>query len=127
MVKIISDVEPVSAKPDDFYLNFDLVCAIFYDDNQQLLRLNAICRQNNVKFLCGQVFGINGFMFVDLNNYSYIWFVFFCQFLELGALFTQVKKNLSTVPKVSDNENDKKPDEKKQEEKLDLQERVCQI
>ncbi len=77
MVKIIADTEPLSTKLNDFYINFDLVCAIFYDDNEQLLRLNNICRQNNTKFICGQVFGINGFMFVDLNNYNYIWYVFF--------------------------------------------------
>ncbi len=77
MVKIHADHESINFKSDEYIVNnFDLVCALFYDDNEQLLRVNHLCRQNNINFLCGQVFGINGFMFVDLNKYNYIWYVY---------------------------------------------------
>ena len=73
MVKIIADTQKLEEKDDSYFStqNFDLVCGLVNDTNE-LERINSICRKNNVLFLCGQVFGLFGYLFVDFNDYTYI-------------------------------------------------------
>ena len=73
MVKIVADTQKLEEKDETYFssMNFDLVCALI-DDSNELERINSICRKNNVQFLCGQVYGMFGYLFVDLNDYSYI-------------------------------------------------------
>jgi molybdopterin/thiamine biosynthesis adenylyltransferase len=73
LVKIVSDSQPVEDKDEAFFnkQNFDLVCALT-NDLTVLKRVNALCRQNNVLFLCSYVHGLYGYMFVDFNKYQFI-------------------------------------------------------
>jgi hypothetical protein len=70
-----ADCESVEAKDSLFFskANFDLVCLLMNDNYEQIVYINETCRKNNVGFICGYVFGIHGYMFVDLNSYKYIW------------------------------------------------------
>jgi ubiquitin-like 1-activating enzyme E1 A len=73
MVKIVADTQKLEEKDEIYFsnMNFDLVCSLI-DDSSELERINNICRKNNVLFLCGHVYGMFGYLFVDLNDYSYI-------------------------------------------------------
>ena len=73
MVKIVADSDKLEQKDESYFSreNFDIVCALI-DDRNELERINSICRKNNVLFLCGHVFGLFGYLFVDFNDYTYI-------------------------------------------------------
>ena len=73
MVKIMADNSNVEDKDESYFsaANFNLVIALI-EDNEQVKRINSICRKNNVMFLSGQVFGLFGFMFVDFGEFHYI-------------------------------------------------------
>jgi hypothetical protein len=73
MVKIMADNQSLEEKNSNFFnkSNFDLVCALI-EDHDQLKRINSLCRNNNVLFLCGVVTGMYGYMFVDFNEFQYI-------------------------------------------------------
>lgn len=70
MVEITADKRPVHELPDDFYGKFDVVCVTGLKQ-EQLERINNICRDKNTKFLCGDVFGLFGYMFADLIDHEY--------------------------------------------------------
>ncbi len=110
MVKIVADNEATANKDESYFSNknFDLVCALV-DDRFELERINGICRQNNVLFLCGQVLGTFGYLFVDFNDYNYI----------------------DEVAKISEDSNEKKkttssscPTDQKSDEKQTFEEKV---
>ena len=73
MVKISAVKGRVEEKDESFFnnKNFDLVCALI-DDQDELKRIDGICRSNSVKFIAGYVYGYHGFMFVDFNDYQFI-------------------------------------------------------
>ena len=70
MVEITADTQDVAKKPDDFFLNFNIVCATCCS-RTQLLRINEICHKNKIKFYAGDVFGFYGYMFADLIKHEY--------------------------------------------------------
>lgn len=70
MVDVTADGEDVTNKPDDFFTNFDVVCALCCKPSE-LYRINKICSANKVKFYCGDVFGYYGYMFSDLGLHEY--------------------------------------------------------
>ena len=37
----------------------------------EMLRVNEICHQQGIKFLCGAVFGFYGYFFSDLGTHEY--------------------------------------------------------
>ncbi len=51
--------------------NFHVVCALV-DDRKTLARIDKACREGNSLFLCGHVYDMYGYMFVDFNRYQYI-------------------------------------------------------
>ncbi len=73
MVKIQADPGRLDEKDQEFFSekNFDIVCALT-NDICDLERVNAFCRNGNVMFLSGYVFGLYGYMFIDLNEFQYI-------------------------------------------------------
>lgn len=70
MVDVRADPDDVSNKPDDFFTNFDVVCALCCKP-AELYRLNKICAEKKIKFFCGDVFGYYGYMFTDLGFHEY--------------------------------------------------------
>lgn len=35
------------------------------------MRIDSVCRENQVKFLCGDVWGYYGYFFTDLGEHEY--------------------------------------------------------
>lgn len=75
MVKIQCEAEKKTTKDSSYFNanNFDVVCALFYENLQDLKELDELCRANGILFVSGYVFGIHGFMFNDLGKFKYIW------------------------------------------------------
>ena len=73
MVKIQADNGKVEDKDQEFFSdkNFDIVCALT-NNNEHLKRVNSFCRNGNVMFLSGFVYGLFGYMFVDFSEFQYI-------------------------------------------------------
>ena len=70
MVSVSADPSNVADKPDDFFRTFDVICATCCSE-QQLLRLNDLCRENDSLFFAGDVFGYYGYSFADLNEHEF--------------------------------------------------------
>lgn len=70
MVEVKADTESVSDKSDDYFTQFDIVCATCCKSTD-LIRINNICAKNSVKFFAGDVFGFYGYMFSDLGEHEY--------------------------------------------------------
>jgi len=70
MVDVQADSGNVADKSDEFFTQFDVVCATCCSPSQ-LNRINKLCADNNIKFYVGDVFGYYGFMFSDLGEHEY--------------------------------------------------------
>jgi molybdopterin/thiamine biosynthesis adenylyltransferase len=70
MVQVTADPQDVAHKPDTFFGEFDVVCATECSV-EQLIRINQICREKSMKFFCGDVFGMFGYTFADLQTHQY--------------------------------------------------------
>ncbi len=70
MVEVKADTEDVVNKVDQFFLNFDIICATCCN-TEQLIRINELCRKNKIQFYAGDVFGYYGYMFADLGEHEY--------------------------------------------------------
>ncbi|XP_041984813.1 SUMO-activating enzyme subunit 1 [Aricia agestis] len=70
MVEVSAETKAVDDLPDNYFSAFDIVCATGLKQ-EQLERINNICRDNNKKFLCGDVWGMFGYMFADLVDHEY--------------------------------------------------------
>jgi hypothetical protein len=65
----------VCEKGEDFFKDFDVVCATCCEKDQ-LLRINEICHKNDILFFAGDVFGFYGTVFADLNTHEYAEYAF---------------------------------------------------
>jgi len=70
MVEVKCDMESVASKTDEYFSQFDVVCATCCS-LAQLLRLDDICHRLNIAFFAGDVFGFYGFMFANLHQHHY--------------------------------------------------------
>lgn len=70
MVAVTADKDNVDDKADDFFTQFDVICALCCTPNQ-LYRINKLAADNGIKFFCGDVFGYYGYMFSDLGLHEY--------------------------------------------------------
>ncbi|XP_045501890.1 SUMO-activating enzyme subunit 1 [Colias croceus] len=70
MVEVTTETKAVDDLPDSFFTEFDIVCATGLKQ-EQLERINNACRDANKKFLCGDVWGMFGYMFTDLIDHEY--------------------------------------------------------
>ncbi|KAK3925902.1 SUMO-activating enzyme subunit 1 [Frankliniella fusca] len=70
MVNVTSDTTAVGDHPDEYFHDFEAICATKCSTDQ-LLRLDKICREKSIKFFCGDVFGFFGFMFADLQTHDF--------------------------------------------------------
>lgn len=71
MVKVIADPGNPNDKADDFFTQFDVVCATGCKNSLQC-RLDNLCQGKKIKFFSGDVFGFYGFMFSDLGHHEYL-------------------------------------------------------
>lgn len=70
MVNVNADDSDPQQKTDDYYKNFDVICATCCS-SLLLTRIDKISAENNIKFFAGDVFGYYGYMFSDLGNHEY--------------------------------------------------------
>jgi len=68
-INVISD--SIENKDTSFYSDFDVVC-VTGKSLDTLIKINTICRENNIKFYASDVHGIYGYIFCDLLKHSYI-------------------------------------------------------
>ncbi|KAJ3644564.1 hypothetical protein Zmor_022288 [Zophobas morio] len=70
LVKLTGDTEPVAAKTSDYFKKFTMVVAtrIKFD---AIIKIDNYCREHNVKFLYGDIFGFFGFAVSDLQEHDY--------------------------------------------------------
>ncbi|KAK2582321.1 hypothetical protein KPH14_004660 [Odynerus spinipes] len=71
MVNVEADTTNIDDKPDEYFNNFDVVCATQCTITQ-LKRINRVCRKYKVKFFAGDVWGTFGYTFADLNKHEYV-------------------------------------------------------
>lgn len=70
MVQITADPSTVESKSEEFFLDFDVVCATGCSQ-EEIIRINDICHRHCIMFYAGDVFGFYGYMFADLNEHEY--------------------------------------------------------
>lgn len=70
MVEIKIDTDKLNDKTEDFFEQFDVVCILEANQNEQI-RINNICRSNNIKFFATDLWGMFGYSFADLQNHEY--------------------------------------------------------
>lgn len=70
MVEVTADTESVEEKSDEYFLKFDVVC-LTCSSIKTSIRVNEICRKNEIKFFSGDVNGFFGYMFEDLSEHEY--------------------------------------------------------
>lgn len=71
MVEIVIDKENVSEKPDEFFVRFDVVVVIGAA-TPVLVRIDNACRLKGVKFFAGDVWGMQGYTFADLQEHEFV-------------------------------------------------------
>jgi len=71
MVDISADKEPLKKKTLEFFAQFDVV-VVNGETNEELLRIDTICRELGVKFIATDVWGTFGFYFASLQKHSYV-------------------------------------------------------
>lgn len=71
MVVISADTEPLSDKDAKFFESFDVV-VIVGASNNELVRIDNICRDKGIKFFAGDVWGMFGFCFADLQKHNFV-------------------------------------------------------
>lgn len=70
MVKITAICEKVTSKDEAFFKDFTIVVATGLSTTEVLF-LSKMCRKNNVKLICGDVFGMFGSAVIDLQEHEY--------------------------------------------------------
>lgn len=70
MVEIIVDKEHVIKKPDEYFHRFDVVVLVAVPTSIAV-RVNNTCRLKGIKFFAGDVWGMNGFAFTDLQEHEF--------------------------------------------------------
>lgn len=71
MVEIVIDKDNVADKPDEFFHRFDVVVVIGAS-TPTLIRINNACRLKDVKFFAGDVWGMHGYTFADLQEHEFV-------------------------------------------------------
>lgn len=72
MVEIVIDKGNIDNKNDEFfYQNLDVVVVIGAS-TATLVRIDNLCRLNRVKFFAGDVWGMHGYSFSDLQEHEFV-------------------------------------------------------
>lgn len=70
MVEILTDTTSVTEKGADFFMNFDVVC-VLEAFTGELVRIDKICREHNIKFFSADLWGMFGYSFADLQEHEF--------------------------------------------------------
>lgn len=70
LVQIKADIESVSSKKGEYFAGFTMVVATRLKTDE-ILRIADVCRTNNVKFICGDVYGMFGYCVSDFQDHDY--------------------------------------------------------
>ncbi|XP_050404520.1 SUMO-activating enzyme subunit 1 [Patella vulgata] len=70
MVNVTADTDDVADKNDEFFKQYDVICAACCPSSL-LCKINNICSENNIKYFAGDVFGYYGYMFADLGKHEF--------------------------------------------------------
>lgn len=70
LVKIVVDTEHLSEKKAKFFQAFTIVVGtgLKFDS---IIKINSICRENNIQFIYGDVCGMFAFSVLDLQDHDY--------------------------------------------------------
>jgi len=71
MVEVKADTGNLTDKDEEFFKQFDVVVILEASVEEQV-RINNICRANNIKFYAADMWGMFGFSFVDLQDHEYV-------------------------------------------------------
>ena len=71
MVEVTADEENLDAKDKDYFRNFDVVIVTNYPKDV-VLKVNKFCRELNLKFFAGDIFGSFGYSFTDIVDHEYV-------------------------------------------------------
>lgn len=71
MVELRADSEALADKPDNYFTNFDVVC-IVEAPTKELVRIDNACRLAGIKFFAGDVWGMFGYCFADLQEHNFV-------------------------------------------------------
>ncbi|KAH8318726.1 hypothetical protein KR074_004069 [Drosophila pseudoananassae] len=95
MVDISADTQSLKEKSSEFFSNFDVV-VVSGETNEELLRVDTICRELGVRFYATDVWGMFGFYFASLQKHKYVeYVVVFKVFLNPNE---KTKYELSSTP-----------------------------
>ena len=71
MVELKAETKPLADMPDDFFQGFNVVIVV-EAPTTELVRINNACRLASVKFFAGDVWGMFGYSFADLQEHSFV-------------------------------------------------------
>lgn len=71
MVEVKVDTGVIGDKTEEFFKEFDVVVVLEATIAEQV-RIDNICRANNVKFYATDLWGMFGFSFVDLQDHEFV-------------------------------------------------------
>lgn len=71
MVDVNADTGILAQKDEEFFSKFDVVVILEAPQNEQI-RINDICRVNNIKYYAADMWGMFGYSFVDLQNHDFV-------------------------------------------------------
>lgn len=70
LVKITADCDKIVSKDEAFFKIFTIIIGTGLN-TEQIMFLAKICRSNNIKLICGDVFGMFGYAVLDLQKHEY--------------------------------------------------------
>lgn len=70
MVEVSAEAGSIDDKTDDYFKAFTIIIATNCTKTQ-IIRLNRVARENDIKFLASDVFGFFGYIFLDLGEHAY--------------------------------------------------------
>lgn len=70
MVQLVADIELLSDKNEEYFKKFDVV-VIMEASIEEQVRIDNICRANNIKFFAADLWGMFGYSFADLQEHEF--------------------------------------------------------
>lgn len=75
MVELSAETKPLVDMPDSYFQNFNVVVVVEGAESE-LKRIDLACRSAGAKFFCGDVWGMFGYCFADLQEHQFVEDVF---------------------------------------------------
>lgn len=71
MVELKAESKALADMPDDYFQNFNVVIVV-EASTKELVRIDNACRLSGVKFFSGDVWGMFGYCFADLQEHNFV-------------------------------------------------------